>query len=447
MSTRRRLLGTSSRIFTVRLGGAALVFLTQAAIAQFWGAELLGEYLLVIATVNIVSVLLPLGLSTVGTYFASEYLARGKGHLLRSFLARILFHVGIATVVVYFAGAVFLGFVGTAGEIMQSFWIPTCLMAMANALIISNGAVMLGLKHPYAGYFGEAAFRPILVAAALVVCLFTLAPAPAFATMLWLIAVGYLVIALLHLAYSVRVVAIEVPLEAEPRAHAREGLRWWRFAIPWIVVVLGTDFFFDLDLLLLSGFLQREELAVFGVCTRIFAIVAFGLTATYGLITPDLLKSHAISDDEGFIDAVGSANMIATGFAAVMLISIVACGELGLTLFGEAFQAGHLAITVLALALLIRAIFGPAAMILSINNRPYLMMPAVVLGVATLLVANLILVPKLGLNGAAWAALAAQSAWTLTMWFTALRIAKVDVSLLPRLRSIVAPRLPTTKSD
>ncbi|MCS6759424.1 MAG: hypothetical protein MO852_10925 [Candidatus Devosia euplotis] len=60
------------------MGGAGLIFLVQALIARIWGPELLGEYLIVIATVNLIAVWMPLGFHTVGTYFAAEYRARGE---------------------------------------------------------------------------------------------------------------------------------------------------------------------------------------------------------------------------------------------------------------------------------------------------------------------------------------------------------------------------------
>ena len=93
MDLRRRLLSQSTVIFAGRLFGAGLVFLAQAAIARYWGAEILGEYLLIIATVNIIGVVMPLGFETIGTYFAAEYRAKGEGRLLRGFMLRAYGHV------------------------------------------------------------------------------------------------------------------------------------------------------------------------------------------------------------------------------------------------------------------------------------------------------------------------------------------------------------------
>ena len=52
--------------------------------------------------------------------------------------------------------------------------------------------------------------------------------------------------------------------------------------------------------------------------------------------------------------------------------------------------------------------------------------------------ANLLLVPVHGLLGAAVAALAAQTFWSAAMWLTARRIARVDVSILPKLKEMMA---------
>jgi len=48
-------------------------------------------------------------------------------------------------------------------------------------------------------------------------------------------------------------------------------------------------------------------------------------------------------------------------------------------------------------------------------------------------IANLTLVPPLGLLGASIAALIAMTVWSAAMWFTALKISGVDVSIRARL--------------
>jgi O-antigen/teichoic acid export membrane protein len=74
------------------------------------------------------------------------------------------------------------------------------------------------------------------------------------------------------------------------------------------------------------------------------------------------------------------------------------------------------------------------------QDRPYATLPAVAVGVATLVVINILLVPQMGILGAAVAAMISQSVWAVSMWLTALHIAKVDVSIVPRLRELLNAR-------
>jgi O-antigen/teichoic acid export membrane protein len=434
---RSRLLSQSTIIFGGRLFGAGLVFLAQAAIARLWGASILGEYLLVIAAVNIISVVMPLGFETIGTYFAAEYRAKGEGRLLRGFLARAYGHVAVTALLLFFGGYQIAGLLGEPGRVLMSHWLPACIMAVATAIVLVNGALMVGLKRPYAGFFAESMVRPMLIIGSVPIAAMAMSPAAAFVQMIWIMAVGLVAIAAVHTIYVI-VTVRKIPTEVAARPD--EAKRWWRFALPWVVIVLATDFFFDLDLLLLSGLLSREELAIFGVCTRIFGLISFGVVAVYAVNLPDMFESEAVSDRSGFHRKVGDANLVASILAIVLFVGVAAGAPLALMLFGPEFAVGALPLTILSLAMLVRALLGPAALVLSIHDRPYATLPAIAVGMATLVLANLVLVPPFGLMGAAFAALLAQTVWSGALWFTALKTAKVDVSIVPRLREMLAHR-------
>jgi O-antigen/teichoic acid export membrane protein len=431
---RRKLLSQSSFVFAGRIFGAALAFIAQLAIARLWGAQILGEYLLVIAAVNIIAVVMPLGFETIGTYFAAEYRAKGEGKLLRGFVLRAYGHVALTMLLLLLGGHQLMPLFGEPGRVVMLYWLPTCIMSFAYALVLVNGALMVGLKRPYAGYFAEALARPMLIIAVVPIAAMAATPEVAFDRLLWMIAAGFVVIAAAHSAYVIATIR-EVPTEVP--ARAKETRRWWRFALPWVIISLATDFFFDLDLLLLSGLMERHELAIFGVCTRIFGIIAFGVTAVYAVNLPDMFESEALKDRKGFHRKVGDANLVASILAIVLFGGVVIGAPIALTLFGPEFAAGALPLTILSVAMLMRALLGPTALVLSIHDRPYSTLPAIALGMATLVVANLLMVPPFGLMGAALAALLAQTVWSAALWYTALRTAQIDVSILPRLREML----------
>ena len=437
MDLRRRLLSQSSVIFGARIFGAGLIFFAQAAIARFWGADILGEYLLVIAAVNIVAVVLPLGFETVGTYFAAEYRAQGQGRLLDGFMSRAYGHVMIVGVLLTTCCYPLTSLFGEPGRVLATHWLPACLMAIATAVVYCNSALLVGLKRPFAGFFGDTIFRPLLIIACLAIAGLTLGDKARLGELIWLLALGFTAIAAVQF-WWVRRAVLELPREKPPRSD--ESKRWWRFALPWVAIALATDFFFDIDLLLLSNLLDRETLAVFGVLTRVFSLVAFGVSAVYAVTMPDIFESNAAADRAAFHRQVGEANLVATGIALALFAAVLAGGPLLLMLFGPAFAAGTVPLAVLCLALCVRSLFGPAALVLSIHDRPYATLPAIGLGMGVLIGANLLLVPAHGLLGAAVAALVAQTFWSAAMWLTARRIAGIDVSIIPKLKELLAGR-------
>lgn len=436
MSLKRRLASQSTVIFAARLGGAGMIFLVQAAIARMWGAELLGEYLITIAVVNLIAVGLPLGFHTVGTYFAAEYRARNDGAHLRRFIFRSYLHVfglGLLVTVIGLPIAQQFG----AGTMLALHWIPVALLSIASAIVYVNGAALVGLKHPIAGFLADTIFRPLSVIAAFVIALSAGSPEQGFTQMLWMIGFAYVAIAVVHCGVVLKCIT-EVPVSLPTRGE--EPRRWWRFAMPWVIISLATDFFFDIDLLLLAGHLSREDLAIFGVCTRVFSLVSFGVAAVYAVTMPDIFESEALKDRDGFNRKVGDANLVAAGLALTLFVLMAGVAPLALQLFGPAFIAGAAPLAILCLALVVRAVFGPASMVLSIHNRPYASLPAVGLGIGTLFVANLLLVPPFGLVGASLAALLSTLVWSVVLRMVALRIAGVDVSILPRLRQLALER-------
>jgi O-antigen/teichoic acid export membrane protein len=431
MSLQRRLASQSSIIFAARLGGAGLIFVAQALIARIWGAQLLGEYLVVMATVNLVAMVMPLGFSTVGTYFTSEYRARGERRQLHVFVGWAYGHVLGVLLLLLLGGPLVLDLLGLGDSAVAQHFMPMALMAFAAANVFVSGAILVGLKRPFAG-FADAIFRPMLVIGAFMGTMGFAVPGEGLATMLWAIAIGFVVVSLVQV--GVTLVSLRgVADTAAPRAG--EARRWWRFALPWVLISLASDFFFDIDLLLLSQALSHEELAVFGVCTRIFALISFGVAAVYAVTLPDMFESEANDDRLSFNRKVGEANFVASGLSVVLFILVLIGGPFALMLFGPSFAVGAAPLAVLTLSLVVRSVMGPASLVLSIHDRPYASLPSVGLAIITLVIGNGLLVPPLGLMGAALSALIAITVWSVGLWWIALRTAKLDVSILQWFRT------------
>ncbi|MCD7060062.1 lipopolysaccharide biosynthesis protein [Pelagibacterium xiamenense] len=434
MSIGKRLASRSVIMFGLRVGGAGFIFLVQAAIARAWGAEALGDYLLAIAAANLLAVVMPLGFQTVGTYFAAEYGAKGDGRNLRRFLTRSFAHVGIVGTAITALGWPVTYFMGETGEHLLALWVPTALIAMGTAFTFVNTTALVGLKRPLMGYLPDMVLRPALVITSFAIIALTAGRADLNA-MLWLFALSLLALELGHFFLLYRAVR-QVPVSDEyAPAPSR---RWWRFAAPWVLITLAADYFFDINLLMLAELLPRAELAIFGVSTRIFALVSFGVVAVYAMTLPEMFEAESKKDAEALSRRLSEANIVAILLSGALFVGVALFGRYLLLLFGEEFVAGAWPMSILCLALVVRAAFGPASMVLSMRDKPFDSLPAVGLGLVALVAGNALLVPPYGLSGAAISAFIAITLWSAALWATAWRRTGVDVSIFARFRALPA---------
>jgi len=422
-----KLFGISALIFLGRIGGAGVMFGSQALIAKWLGTDALGQYLQANAAANLCGGLLPLGFQTIAAYFTAEYASKAMGTSLRSFLRQAYAQTALMAVFVFLLGTLLLErFLPNNPGITQN-WAQICIFGTAIGFVVTSGGVLNSLKRPLLGMTADTVLRPLLIAGSLAMVLVPAAASLKVSDMLWFAAGGYFLISLGFIFVATRFVKrIATAVDTLPR-HERG--RWWNYALPWTLIGLATDFFFDLDLLLLSGSLNYSEIAVFGVMTRLFSLASFGVSSVYFVSLPDMFADHASNNTQSFKASLSRTNLVAMGISLMMVLGIVVCGPFALSFFGPDFHQGTLPLVILSLALATRCVFGPAALMLSMHNRPYAALPSVFIGLILLVIGNLILVPPMGLYGAALAALIAMAAWSANMWWTTLRLTGTDISI------------------
>lgn len=435
-----KLFGLSTLIFLTRIGGAGVMFVAQALIAKWLGAEALGEYLQANAAANICSSFLPLGFQTVAAYFAAEYASLGLGRSLRTFLVQTYVQTALMAGFALIAGSLLLDYFLPGNLGITQNWAQICVFGTAIALAGISENVLIAMRRPMLGTASDTIFRPLIIAISLMAIFVPVSASFKISDILWLVSIGYFILAVAFILISTRFVK---RIAANDVLAIGERSRWWHYALPWTVIGLATDLFFDLDLLLLSGSLSYSEIAVFGVMTKLFSLASFGVSSVYLVSLPDMFAEHAQSDVSNSKDSLKRANLAAMGIALMMVLGIAICGPFALSFFGPDFHQGTMPLVILSLALALRCAFGPAALMLSMHSRPYAALPSVCLGLVCLVMGNLLLVPKMGLYGAALSALIAMVATSANMWWRTLKLTGTDISIFPPALSVMKQKQAT----
>lgn len=181
---------------------------------------------------------------------------------------------------------------------------------------------------------------------------------------------------------------------------------------------------------LLAGLDGAETAGLYRPAIQTSLIAGLGYTAVIAALAPRLAAANAGGDREGLARtaAAGAALAVAACLPFVLVFGVAGGPLMGLV-FGTPYAAAGSALAIMTLAQLCNAVFGVAssALIMSGHERR-----AAAAFVAALLVhagLGVVLIPRFGVEGAAWAYLGQMVVMNLVLWWQARTLLGVDTGV------------------
>ena len=171
---------------------------------------------------------------------------------------------------------------------------------------------------------------------------------------------------------------------------------------------LATQGILWADILIVGFFVASDDVGIYGVSTRAILLAATAITPLTAAMAPQVADAWRRGDISGLSGIIRTL----TGWTwriSLPLVAIVALypAEI-LRIFGDEFVAGRLVVLILVPGVLAEAFGAPASVLLNQTRRTRLNMVLSVAALVFNVLANVILVPRFGIEGAA-------VAWTLTL--------------------------------
>jgi O-antigen/teichoic acid export membrane protein len=188
---------------------------------------------------------------------------------------------------------------------------------------------------------------------------------------------------------------------------------WLRTAAPLLLATLFVQFFPEINVVIIGVILPPEDVAVFYASFRVALLLAFFQSAVNALMIPSASRLHAAGDRGALQQLVARTTQLRFWLALCGLIVLALIGRTVLGWFGEEFVAGYASLLILALAQLVLAAVGPVDQLLNITGHQNQCLYAFTAALIIAVVLNMVLVPKFGILGAAWAVVLVMVLWTL----------------------------------
>jgi O-antigen/teichoic acid export membrane protein len=190
-----------------------------------------------------------------------------------------------------------------------------------------------------------------------------------------------------------------------PLGRSALAKEFWTFSGPRAIAALCQMTVVWLDVLLVGYFISLRMAGVYGAASRYLVALNFCTVAVGSTIAPQVSRLIALGRLTEFqrLYQTATAWIMAMTWPAALLLAVFA--SFFMRLFGPEFGVGHTALTILALTMLYVAATGNNLGILVVSGRTTTSLWIGMFTLALNVTLNLILIPRVGINGAAiaWA--------------------------------------------
>jgi O-antigen/teichoic acid export membrane protein len=393
-ATAQRVAGSA---FLIRVAGAGILFVSQVVLARWMGRFEFGIYVYAWAWVGFLGMLSALGIGASAQRFIPEYRTRGDLDRLRGFLiGSRLMCVGNGIAV----GALLLGTVLVLRHRIADYYlVPFALVSLTlPAFTLST------LQDPVARSFNwiELALLPLFIVHPLIV----IAVTGAFFLAGGMVSAGTTLATAVAAFWAVIIVQMIV-LGRRLSGEIPPGPRRYAFA-DWLTTALPlalVDSFFILltyvDTLVLQAFVGPADVAVYYAATKTLALINFIYFAVSAASAHRFSEYHAAGERDKLSAFLAQAIRWTFWPSLALAAAMLLLGKPILMLFGPGFADGYHLIVIMSVGLVARAAVGPAERLLNMIGQQKICAAIYAAAFAVNLALCLLLIPHLGLTGAA----------------------------------------------
>lgn len=421
-------LRSAAAAFAVRVGAAMLAFVIQVLLARVLDLQNYGIYVNLWAGLAIATNFAVLGFSESAIRFVPRYLKRGQYANAKGFLATGFVTVVVASLVL--AGLGLVAITRFASHVSPGYAMPLTVLAFGLPFLTvelylfgvcrSLGYFMLGIVPGYI-------VRPLLIGLATIA-------APKVGIKVdasFVLAAAIVSTALITIAQSAIIWSRTREMFGGVKATSRTGL-WLRASLPLLVVFGLDELFYWSDIMLLGVLSTPDQLGIYFAAVRSMALANFVHYALMIVSSREFSIANALKDRARLQDYVlSSARWIFWLTIPAVAVTLAFSYPL-LALFGPAFVSGIPVMAVIGIGLIARAAVGNAGDLLVVLGHQKATIVIAVGALAINIALALVLVPLIGILGAAVSTAAAQIFRSLALAIAAQRLAGLNVCAVCR---------------
>jgi len=398
--------------FLIRIGGQIMGFLLSFVIAYYYGAQGLGKYVLAIVVLRIFTLIAKLGIDTFSIRFIAAFAKQGKWKSIQLLRKKTLVLLSVtslvSSVIMYFLSDTISDMIDTSTEYIKlsSFFILPLIFFMLHYQSLRGLKKIAEFSFFYR--MSQATFS--IVSIFIISTFIKSNNVPVYAYLTSLSIVSVLSVITYQFWFSKK-----ASLNSEEIIEDLTIRNILKISVP-LMLAQSVQFIMAwTDKLMIGNMMSAESVAVYEVAFRFSMGVSITLMAINSISSPKFAEKFASDDIKGMGKiAMQSAKIIfwtSVPIATILLIF----PKFFMGLYGSEFLIGFEVLRWLIIGRIVNALSGSVGNLMQMSGQQKTYMNILFVGAVINVILNYNLIPKYGINGAAFASVASLSFWNLSM--------------------------------
>jgi len=171
----------------------------------------------------------------------------------------------------------------------------------------------------------------------------------------------------------------------------------------------------QIDILMVGVLIDKEQSGIYGVAARIAILVAYGLHATNLVLAPYVSKLYTedrITNLKLILQKTAKYNLM---LSTILCTAILIFSSEILSVFGDGFVNGRAVLMILCFGQIINVMAGSTGVLMTMSGNEYTAARIMFVAVVLNIILNILLIPRMGMEGAAVATATATVFWNALM--------------------------------
>ena len=384
--------------FAVKIAGAAILFGLHILLARLLSITGYGIYVYSMAWVNILVLVCLMGFQTSLVRFIAAYRAQQKWGLLRGLCRYSNLFVFVCSAATAIIGLIFVFFSTDriSPEQAQTFYLAFLLLPVFS-LVKLREADLQALKHVVQSQLLLRVLRPLILAA-LVVGLFLFFQGQIKAST---VMTANLAAVLVVFGIGSFWLHKSLPEDIRDCQAVYSRREWLKVSLPLSLIVGLSLVLKRIDIIMIGAMRGSEDAGIYSPAAHVSSLLVFGLMAVNAILAPMVSELYYTGRRKQLQRVVALAARGIFAFTVLAGFLLIIFGKYCLGFFGKDYIAGYVPLLILLGGRIVSSLTGSVAILMTMTGHQN--QAGAIIGTNAVLniILNALLIPRLGLRGAA----------------------------------------------